>query len=130
MHRGLKEQFIVAFCWAIIINSAHMSVIVYNLPRELSTLLFPAVAGAYMGLRFGLKKGLVSVVLYLIITAALLYLLMSMPSRLGIIDPEFIPLFDLIIGFKVIRSIILVSLFSVIFEIVASIGTELLGFKA
>ncbi len=128
MPKELKYQLSVALCWAIMVNSVHMSAMVYGLPAELSTLVVPAFAGAYMGLRFGLKKGLISNMLFLLITTIILYTLLDLPSRLGILSPEFVPLFDLIIGLKVIRSIILISLFSIVTELIASTGIEMFKF--
>jgi len=107
---------LVPLSWAIIANCIHLSTIVYHIPTEIFTILTPVVVGVHIGYSTDLRKGILSGVAFLFILAVLIFVTLDLPVYLGILDESYVPIFEFFNMLKVLRTMIVVSFFTIISE--------------
>ena len=116
--QGIRFLFL-PLCWAVIANCAHLSTIVYGVPAEFFTIIIPIAVGIHIGWTTGPKKGLLVSMAFLFFLSTLVFLTLDLPVLLGILDKSYASIFEFFNMLKVLRSIIVVSFFTVISEIFA-----------
>jgi len=116
----VRNTLLPSVLWGIIVNCAYLSYVIFNVPVQISIILLPILAGAYLcWFSSDLKSGFISTVIFIAIMLFFMYFSLSMPLYLGVFsDTEYMDIFNFMILLSVLRNILVIVFFTFISYIV------------
>ena len=115
-YKFVYDSLIPSISWSIIVNCAYLAHVVLNIPAEFPVIFLPILVGFYFSLfSDDLKRGFMSLLLFVLLLFVLMYVTLSLPVYFGVFyEASYVDLFNFVLFLSIIRSLILVVFFAFI----------------
>jgi len=119
-YKFVYDSLISSISWGIIVNCAYLAHVVLNIPAEFSVIFLPILVGFYFSwFSDDLKKGFISMLLFVLLLFVLMYITLSLPVYFGVFyEASYVDLFNFVLFLSIIRNLIIVVFFAFISYIV------------
>lgn len=112
----IYDAFLPAFSWSLIVNCVYLAHVVLNFPVELSVIFLPVLVGFYFSWFLDdLKRGFMSLIMFVLLLFILMYVTLSLPIYFGVFyEPSYVDLFNFMVVLSVLRNLIIIMFFTFI----------------